>query len=64
MKEKRPTGAQKCVCSKCGFEAHTIPGTHHRRCPGRKPAAGEELSLRPKIGKLAGSARGKWASPF
>ena len=62
-KEKRLTGAKLCVCNKCGAEAHSIPSTQHRRCPGRKPAAGEELVIRPKTNKLFGP-RGHWISLF
>jgi len=33
MKRDHNPGFSKCVCSKCGKEAVTKPGTKHRKCP-------------------------------
>ena len=55
-KKSRNTGAKKCMCNKCGLEAHSIPGTAHRRCSGNL----ENNTPRAKSNYIPAVERGKW----
>lgn len=55
-KRGNPMTVKNCTCTKCGAEAHTVPGTQHRRCSGNS----ENNTLRDKRDKLEGANRGKW----
>lgn len=55
-KTGNPMVVRKCTCDKCGIEAHTVPETTHRRCPG----SSENKDLRDKSNKLPSNERGKW----
>ena len=55
-KTKRETGAKKCTCNKCLLEAHSIPGTTHRRCSGNS----ENNTPRAKSNGIPGAERGQW----
>ena len=55
-KKSRNTGAKKCVCSKCLLEAHSIPGTPHRRCSGNS----ENNTPRAKSNYIPAAERGNW----
>lgn len=50
------SGAKRCKCDKCEVEAHSIPGTTHRRCVGSP----NEGTIRPRHDKLPGASRGTW----
>lgn len=54
------TVAKNCTCNKCLVEAHAIPNSRHRRCPGSAPSEGESVKLRAKDGKIPFVQRGKW----
>jgi len=55
MKKERPTGFMNQVCSKCGVNGHTKPGSQHRRCGGSDSAP-----IKDKDKKRAGNERGSW----
>jgi hypothetical protein len=55
-KQSKDTGAKKCTCNKCLLEAHSIPGTYHRRCSGNS----ENNTPRPKSDYIPAAERGKW----
>lgn len=62
MAKNHSVGAKNCKCSKCSAEAHSVPGTQHRRCTGSPLAEGQEVAtLRPKHEKLESIHRGTWA---
>lgn len=44
-----------CVCSKCDFKTHSIPGKQHRRCSGQVKGL-----PRDKHAKIEKNARGTW----
>lgn len=44
-----------CECQKCGALAVSVPGSKHRRCPGKQGAP-----LREKYRSATPSARGTW----
>jgi hypothetical protein len=54
-KKQRMTPATKVTCSKCGKEAHGIPGTKHRRCGGSAGA-----NLKDHHEKPLSTDRGIW----
>lgn len=54
-KSGKSTGAKTCTCNKCLIEAHSIPGTTHRRCPGQP-----EQPLRGKGQNIPSANRGRW----
>lgn len=54
-KKTHNSGAKTTTCNKCLHQAHSIPGTVHRRCPGQP-----DQPLRPKHEGIEGSQRGRW----
>jgi hypothetical protein len=55
-KSGKSTGGKTCTCNKCLLEAHSIPGTTHRRCSGNA----ENNTPRPKGENIPGANRGRW----
>jgi len=50
-----------CMCSTCGAEAVSRPGSQHRRCTGQKHEGGDgPVQVRPKHQNLPKANRGQW----
>lgn len=58
-KRNHKPNVKPCMCSLCGVEAVSTPGTYHRRCSGQAP--GETAApVRPKHNLVPKANRGKW----
>jgi len=54
-RNKASVGMKDSTCSKCLIQAHSVPGTHHRRCPGQP-----DQPLRGRGENLPSESRGRW----
>lgn len=52
--------AKPCICSICGVEAVSIPGTRHRRCSGKSMPRDTPHPIQAKEKKLGVGKRGIW----
>jgi hypothetical protein len=54
-KKNHSSGAKTTTCNKCLHQAHAIPGSQHRRCPG-----GPDQPIRAKHEAIPSNQRGRW----